>query len=60
MCGYNIPKKAKMNDELLKLVVLDPDTVLLEEGEQAESLYVILAGKIDIRKKLKENDEARK
>lgn len=49
-----------MNDELIKLVVLDPDTILLEEGEQAESLYVILAGKVDIRKKLRENDEARK
>ena len=60
MCGYNISKKAKANDELLKLVVLDPDTVLLEEGEQAETLYIILAGKVDIRKKLKENDEARK
>ena len=49
-----------MTDELVKLVVLDPDTILLEEGEQAESLYVILAGQVDIRRKLAENDETRK
>lgn len=42
------------NDAVLKnfkLVVLDPNTLLIDEGSKPENYYIILSGQIDMYKK---------